>query len=424
MSEIKKIPISRIITSGDNPRRDFSEEGLRTLGGSIRTHGLLQPIIVRPRGDYFELVIGERRVRASELVGLTDIEARIEEMDDTTVMELRLIENTHREDLTDAEKGDAVYALWLTFPEKYPTIKSVAEAINTPVGSVRHWCSQSRKLSPKVRKYSARNTITDFQARYLVKYQHATQDRLVETIIERDLTGRQTLELTKLYDSSPETDLNELANRVLGVKKVRIDIEKLSMKARGEVESILEEKERRTQEARKKAMKRATKAPKIKREEYAKERGFAIDAVFSKAEKLKEKLKEVEPKEREKLAKSVGERLDYLTKKVELESELAEDKEMQDLLIKWRANIVHRVDEETPERFVMNFVELLHGIWSRIGVEYPSSVKEVGQRELVGVLSLKQLERLEQTLRTTSEELEQFLAIIHSGLFSKRMKKR
>jgi ParB family chromosome partitioning protein len=119
MDETKRIPIGNIVITKDNPRQIFDEEPLRRLGESIRTHGLLQPIIVRPKEGYYELVVGERRLRAAQLAGMDEIEAKIEEIDDATCTELRLIENTHREDLTDAEKGDAVYVLIEKYPEKY-----------------------------------------------------------------------------------------------------------------------------------------------------------------------------------------------------------------------------------------------------------------------------------------------------------------
>jgi ParB family chromosome partitioning protein len=101
-SEIKSIPIGKIIITGENPRQAFDIDALQMLGDSIESHGLLQPIIVRPKEDYYELVVGERRLRAAQLKGIDEIIARIEDLDDTTCMELRLIENTHREDLTDA----------------------------------------------------------------------------------------------------------------------------------------------------------------------------------------------------------------------------------------------------------------------------------------------------------------------------------
>ncbi len=106
-----KIPLEQIIITKDNPRQKFDEKGLRSLGVSIKQYGQLHPIIVRPKGDMYELVVGERRFRAHKLIGFETIEAQIRDVDDATAMEFRLIENIHREDLTDADKGDAVYSL-------------------------------------------------------------------------------------------------------------------------------------------------------------------------------------------------------------------------------------------------------------------------------------------------------------------------
>ncbi|GAG68476.1 unnamed protein product, partial [marine sediment metagenome] len=93
MSEIKMIPVGKIFITGDNPRKEFNLDSLNDLGESLLSHGLLQPIIVRPKEDYYELVVGERRLRAARLKGIFEIETRIETLDDATCMEYRLIEN-------------------------------------------------------------------------------------------------------------------------------------------------------------------------------------------------------------------------------------------------------------------------------------------------------------------------------------------
>lgn len=111
-----------------------------------------------------------RRLKAAQLVGLREIDARIQDIDDATCMELRLIENTHREDLTDAEKGDAVYTLMAKYPEKYPTIKSVADAIPLPYETVRNvWCAKSRKLSEKVKECISGDKLEESQGLLLMK---------------------------------------------------------------------------------------------------------------------------------------------------------------------------------------------------------------------------------------------------------------
>jgi ParB/RepB/Spo0J family partition protein len=234
---------------------------LERLGDSIQSHGLLQPIIVRPVGDHYELVVGERRLRAAQLKGMDEIVARVEELDDTTCMELRLIENTHREDLTDAEKGDAIYALMAKYVERYPTIKSVADSIDTPYGTVLQWTSKSRKLSDHVRELLNATALVESQASNLMKYDHPTQDRLADAILRNALSSVVTPAFLRLYDSDPTADLDALANAVKGVKTVAIEVEKLSEEARREVEDLLEERAKATEEARERALERAWQAP-------------------------------------------------------------------------------------------------------------------------------------------------------------------
>lgn len=107
-----KIKIKDIVITGENPREDFDVEKLRELGESIKVQGLLQPIIVRPREGRYELIVGERRFRACQLIGIPEIEAEVRDIDDLTCMDLRLIENLHREDLTPSER-DKAYAQYL-----------------------------------------------------------------------------------------------------------------------------------------------------------------------------------------------------------------------------------------------------------------------------------------------------------------------
>lgn len=261
IAEIKSIPLGKIVVTGDNPRQAFDLESLGRLGDSIESHGLLQPIIVRPIEDHYELVVGERRFRAVQLKGMDEIVARVDELDDTTCMELRLIENTHREDLTDAEKGDAIYSLMAKYPEKYSTIKSVADSVNKPYGTVLQWTTKSRKLSDHVRELIVTNSLVEAQASYLMKYDHHTQNRLADAIVHNELSSVITPKFLKLYDAEPEADLEDLANEAKGVKKVEIEVEKLSEAARKEVEDILAERAKNVEEARERALEKAWKAP-------------------------------------------------------------------------------------------------------------------------------------------------------------------
>ena len=101
-----EIPIDRITPNPSQPRREIGEESIRELSDSIRREGILQPIIVQTRGDGFELIAGERRLRAAGLAGLTVIPARVlQSVDDQTRAVLALVENLQREDLDPLEEA-------------------------------------------------------------------------------------------------------------------------------------------------------------------------------------------------------------------------------------------------------------------------------------------------------------------------------
>jgi len=101
---IATVPIHSIRTNPWQPRNHFEEEALQGLAESIRMHGLIQPITLRPaEGDSYELISGERRFRASQIAGLTEIPAYIREADNQGMLEMALIENIHREDLNAME---------------------------------------------------------------------------------------------------------------------------------------------------------------------------------------------------------------------------------------------------------------------------------------------------------------------------------
>ena len=218
-----KLAVDRIVISKDNPRQSFDEEGLRRLGESIKTHGQLQPIIVRAKGSMYELVVGERRLRACALVGINEIEVDIRELGDATSMELRLIENCQREDLTDAEKGDAVLALWAM--GKYETIKEIASKISFGEKTVQAWVRKASKLSDKVKKSVENSSLPEDAAYRLLTYPHSVQEKLANAIIKYNIRGGKSGEhpyrdFLKLYDQNPNANLEELANKAKGIETV------------------------------------------------------------------------------------------------------------------------------------------------------------------------------------------------------------
>lgn len=110
--EFRTLPVELVVPNPAQPRRTFDADALQALAGSIADRGVLQPVLVRPLpGGRYELVAGERRWRATQLAGLSDIPALIQERDDATTLQAALIENMARADLNPVEEARAVAAL-------------------------------------------------------------------------------------------------------------------------------------------------------------------------------------------------------------------------------------------------------------------------------------------------------------------------
>jgi ParB family chromosome partitioning protein len=106
VSADRKVPIEHVVRNPKNPRKSFLEADLQDLASSIRQHGIVQPVVVRPvDGDKFEIIAGERRWRAAQLAGLVDIPVIIRDVDDRTALELAIVENVQRADLNPVEEA-------------------------------------------------------------------------------------------------------------------------------------------------------------------------------------------------------------------------------------------------------------------------------------------------------------------------------
>ena len=105
LERVQRVALNRIRPSALQPRKEFSEEALRELADSIREQGVVQPLIVRERNGFYELIAGERRWRAAQLIQLPEIPVIVREADDRALLELALIENLQRENLNAIEEA-------------------------------------------------------------------------------------------------------------------------------------------------------------------------------------------------------------------------------------------------------------------------------------------------------------------------------
>lgn len=225
------LKISEIEPNRSQPREDFDENSLSDLAQSISQHGLLQPLLVRPLpiGGY-QIVAGERRYRACRMAGLTEVPVTIRELSDTETMELALIENLQREDLSPIEEALGYKAL---IDEHGFSQEEVA----TSVGKSRPAIANSLrilKLPDSVLEYVKQDKISAGHARALLMLDNEKDMlELAELIYKKDLSVRQAEKLAKKKpeveeDTQPERkpsfySMVELAlNESLG-RKIKVN---------------------------------------------------------------------------------------------------------------------------------------------------------------------------------------------------------
>ena len=184
----REVPVAAIRPNPYQPRETFDEEAIGALADSIREVGLLQPVLVRPAGDGFELVAGERRWRAARRVGLQVIPALVRETDDNTALEQGLVENLQREDLNPLEEAAAYQQLIEDFGLTH-------EQVAARVGRSRAAISNTLRLMqlpPSIQRSVREGQLTMGHARALLGTpDRAFQESLAKRIVKDDLSVRQ-----------------------------------------------------------------------------------------------------------------------------------------------------------------------------------------------------------------------------------------
>lgn len=197
-----RLPVTKVEPRPDQPRKEFDEAALEELAESIRSHGLIQPVVVRPLlGDYYQIVAGERRWRAARLAGLEEIPVRVIEADDRLAMELALVENLQREDLNPIEEAKGYCVLM----EEYElTQEQVSEAVGRSRSAVANALRLLSLASP-VQDLVAEGKLSAGHARALIPLRgEQAQERAAETIINERLSVRQTEALCARLSRSAE----------------------------------------------------------------------------------------------------------------------------------------------------------------------------------------------------------------------------
>ena len=239
------LPISQVESYSAQPRKLFDEDALSELADSIREHGVIQPLTVRKLSSgYYQIIAGERRWRAARLAGLTEIPAVVIEADDQKAAELALVENLQREDLNPMEEAAGYQSFIQTY---HMTQEEAARRVGKSRSAVAN-AMRLLGLQPGVRKLVEEGSLSAGHARALLPLSPALQTKAAETVVQGQLSVRQTEVLAKklLTEPAEEPEIPEppkevdyaaeaqrsLASRlgrgvkiVTGRKKGRIELE-------------------------------------------------------------------------------------------------------------------------------------------------------------------------------------------------------
>ncbi len=185
------LPLDSISPNRLQPRKTFSEEGLRELADSVKEHGIVQPIVVRPVGDGYELVVGERRWRAAQAAGLASIPAIVKDSPDQQSLQVALIENLHREDLNCIEAANAYAQLMEDF-------SMTQEEIGRRLGKSRSTIANTLRLLQlpvEIQATVVAGELSEGHARALLGLAESPlRAKLAERIIEGGLSVREAEE--------------------------------------------------------------------------------------------------------------------------------------------------------------------------------------------------------------------------------------
>jgi len=187
-------PIEDIRPNRNQPRKTFTPDKLEELAASIREKGIIQPLVVRKKGDHYELIAGERRWRAAQKAGLREVPVVIQDVSEDTALEMALIENIQREDLNAVEEAEAYHALMENFSLTQEELaKRVGKDRSTVANSLR-----LLKLPPELKKDIVEERLAMGHARAILALDSDQQVREArDAIVRGNLTVREAESLVK-----------------------------------------------------------------------------------------------------------------------------------------------------------------------------------------------------------------------------------
>ncbi len=203
-----KLPIQQLEGNKQQPRTVFDDAALQELSQSIAEKGIIQPLLVRPKGDKYEIVAGERRWRAAKLAGLSEVPVLIRELSDQETLEIALIENLQREDLNPLEEARAFQGLLDLGSTQDELAKTLGKGRSTITNALRLLA-----LPRDAQKALEDGIITSGHARAILALPKDQQQWALEQILSGDLNVRQSEELKLKQESLVSRETSATAPR-------------------------------------------------------------------------------------------------------------------------------------------------------------------------------------------------------------------
>lgn len=219
-SGIKTLKIEELVPSSYQPRKEFNQEALEALVNSIKEKGVLQPLLVRKLGDKYEIIAGERRWRASKLAGIAEVPVIEKDLDNQEVLEVALVENLLRENLSVIEEAEGFNRLITEFSHTH-------EALSQIVGKSRSYITNTLRLlslPATIQEMLKNNELTAGHARALIGVENA--EELAHKIIARGLTVRQTEELVNNLKNKSLNQISKALKKDPSIKELEKGLSK------------------------------------------------------------------------------------------------------------------------------------------------------------------------------------------------------
>lgn len=226
-SGVKMLSIDILYPSKYQPRKEFNQDALDALVVSIKEKGVLQPLLVRQRDDKYEIIAGERRWRASKLAGLKEVPVIEKELSNQEVLEVALIENLLREDLSIIEEAEGYSRLITEFSHTH-------EALSQIVGKSRSYITNTLRLLTlpmTVQEYIKNGDLSAGHAKVLVGLENI--EEIAQKIINKGYTVRQTEEYINNLKNGVLNKINKAIKKDATIKEIEKNITKnIGMKVR------------------------------------------------------------------------------------------------------------------------------------------------------------------------------------------------